>query len=514
MPIGSPGADFDPRTIHIETARVLGHEPSHYGVIDVGSNSMRLVVYDDLSRAPFPRFNEKSLVALGEGLDADGAFTKVAMDRALAALGRFKAISDAMGVGRVDVIATEAMRRATNGSDLLARIEAETGFRPRLLSGAEEATHAALGVISGFFQPRGLVGDIGGGSLEIAEVLGDHVGERKVSMPLGALPVRAMLEQGQKASKKQVDEILDAGLPPLLTEPVFYAVGGGWRALARIHMAMTDWPIGVVHGYELPAEEILELAKSVARMSPEEVAELPDVPGRRVDTLSASALVMWRLLRKLEPERVVFSALGLREGWLYAQLGEAERYRDPLIEGALAIGLRDARVPQFSEALGQWTEDLFPGETQSDRRLRLAVCALTDIAWRDHQKIRAAESFMRILQFPFIGISHPERAFLATAIMSRYGGKPAKLDTRATEILSPTAMRKAEVLGRALLLGHRFSASVPDILGHSSLRIESDAVRLGISRSSQVPDSDTVRTRLFQLARVLDMEAAIDTPAS
>lgn len=511
MPIGNPAtAEFDPRTIEIETRRVLEHAPEHYGVIDVGSNSMRLVVYDDLCRAPFPRFNEKSLVALGEGLDAEGYFTAEAMDRALAALGRFKAISDAMGVSRVDVIATEAMRRARNGADLLARIEQETGFRPRLLSGEEEATYAALGVISGFFQPRGLVGDIGGGSLEIAEVLGDRVGERKVSMPLGALPVRAMMKQGAKEAKKQVDEILGTGLPPLLTEPVFYAVGGGWRALARIHLAMNDWPIGVVHSYELPAEEVLDLAKSIARMTPEEVADLPDVPSRRIDTLSASALVMWRVLRKLKPDRVVFSALGLREGWLYAQLDEDERYRDPLIEGALAVGLRDARVPGFSEALGAWTEELFPAEMQSDRRLRMAVCALTDIAWRDHQKIRAAESFMRILQFPFIGISHPERAFLATAIMSRYGGKPAKLDTRATEILTPSEIRKAEVLGRALLLGHRFSASVPDILEHARLSIESDAVRLEISQSSAVPDSDTVRTRLLQLAKILDMEAVID----
>lgn len=511
MPIGATGAaEFAPRIIEIETERVLARQATHYGVIDVGSNSMRLVVYDDLSRAPFPRFNEKSLVALGEGLDDEGFFTSEAMERALAALGRFKAISDAMGVERLDVIATEAMRRARNGADLIAKIQEQTGLRPRLLSGEEEATYAALGVISGFFQPRGLVGDIGGGSLEIAEVLGDHVGERKVSMPLGALPVRAMLKQDLKDAKKRVDEILDAGLPPLLTEPVFYPVGGGWRALARIHLAMNDWPIGVVHGYELPAEQVLELAKSIARMSPDEVAALPDVPSRRVDTLPASALVMWRVLRKLKPDRVVFSALGLREGWLYAQLSEEEQYRDPLIEGALAIGLRDARVPHFSEALGRWTEELFPGEVQSDRRLRMAVCALTDIAWRDHQKIRAAESFMRLLQFPFIGISHPERAFLATAIMSRYGGKPAKLDTRATEILTPSELRKAEVLGRSLLLGHRFSASVPEILEHSRLRIESDLVRLEILESSDVPDSDAVRTRLLQLAKVLDMDAAID----
>ena len=157
-------------------------------------------------------------------------------------------------------------------------------------------------------------------------------------------------------------------------------------------------------------------------MTPAEVAALPDVPSRRVDTLPAAAAVLHRVLKMLRPERVVFSLLGLREGWLYAQLDAEERYRDPLLEGAMAIGLPSARVPAFSAALARWTDDLFPGETQGDRRLRLAVCALTDIAWRDHEKVRAIESFRRLLQFPFIGISHPERAFLAVAILARYGG--------------------------------------------------------------------------------------------
>ena len=513
MPIGSSrNAHYEPRNIEIDTGRILAHRPDHYAVIDVGSNSMRLVVYDDLCRAPFPRFNEKSLVALGDGFDDEDYFTDETMERALSAMGRFKAISDAMGVSRVDVIATEAMRRAKNGPELIAKIQDQTGFKPRLLSGVEEATYAAMGVISGFFQPRGLVGDIGGGSLEIAEVLGDRVGDRKVSMPLGALPVLALMKRSFEDARKSVDTILDSDLPPLLTEPVFYAVGGGWRALARIHMAMNDWPIGVVHAYDLPALDVSELTKSIARMSPEEVAQLPDVPSRRIPTLAASALVMWRILRKLKPDRVVFSALGLREGWLYAQLDETEQYRDPLIEGALVTGLPDARVPEFSEALGRWTDNLFPGEVQSDRRIRMAVCALTDIAWRDHQKVRATDSFLRILQFPFIGITHPERAFLASAIMARYGGKPAKLDTSAMQTLSPNEIKKAEFLGRALLLGHRFSAGVPEILEHANLSIKLDIVRLEISGTSAVPDSEAVMTRLSQLAKVFGLEAEIVLP--
>ncbi len=498
----------DPRTIEIETERVLNRDQQHFGVIDIGSNSIRLVVYDDLSRAPFPRFNEKSLCALGAGLGADGRFTEEAMDRALRAVRRLSAIARAMRVQRIDVIATEAARRAKNGAELIAAIRAETGLETRLLSGEEEAHNAAMGVISGFFQPHGLVGDIGGGSLEVAEILGDVVGERKASMPLGALPVKAMmLQDGVDAAKQQIDAILAENLPPLLTDPVFYAIGGGWRALARVHIAMNGKSIKAVHGYEIDAREARKLAKKIARMSPDEVAGLPDVPGRRIDTLPASALVMSRVLRNLKPERVVFSACGLREGWLYSQLDAEEQYRDPLLEGAQAIGLPAARVPEFSAALGRWTDDLFPGETQIDRRLRLSVCALTDMAWRDHEKVRANETFLRLLQFPFIGVSHAERAFIAIAIRARYGGKSdGMVEETVKELITENQIRRAEILGRVLLLGHRFSASVPEILEHARLRIEADAIRLEVTDPEYVPDSDAVYARLRQLAKVTGVE--------
>ncbi len=498
-----------PRIIEIDTDRVLERKQHHFGVIDIGSNSIRLVVYDDLSRAPFPRFNEKSLCALGAGMDKDGNFTDEAMARALNAVRRFDAIAKAMEVERVDVIATEATRRAKNGGEFIAAIEQATGLRARLLAGTEEAHYTALGVISGFYQPKGLVGDIGGGSLEVAEVLGDRVGERNASMPIGALPVKAIMDSTSGEAKKHIDQILSENLPPLLTEPVFYAVGGGWRAIARIHIAMNNVPVSVVHGYDVAAAEIRSLAKKIARMSRDEVAALPDVPSRRIDTLPAAALVMSRVLKNLKPERVVFSAHGLREGWLFAQLDEEEQYRDPLLEGAQAIGLPNARVPEFCKALSRWTDDLFPGETQSGRRLRLAVCALTDMAWRDHPKVRAAESFMRLLQFPFIGISHSERVFLAIAIMARYGGKiDAAAEPAITALLNPSEIRHAEILGRALLLGHRFSASVPEILEKGRLRIDADAVRLQVLDRESVPDSDAVQARLKQLAKAANVDGA------
>ena len=495
------------RPLELEPERILGRDRRHFAVVDIGSNSVRLVVYDQLGRAPIPRFNEKSLCGLGAGLDETGELSAEAIDDTVHALHRFCAIARAMDVGRIDVFATEAVRRAANGPALVAAIGERTGLAPQVLSGTEEAHYSALGVISGFYRPKGLVGDMGGGSLEVAEVLDDRVGERSVSLPLGTLPVQAMMAEGQASARQRIDEMLRKRLPPLLTEPVFFPVGGGWRALAHVHIATHSAPIKGVHGYEIDANEARALAKTIARAAPEEVAALPGVPSRRVETLPAAALVLERVLKSLKPERVVFSALGVREGWLYAQLAPEEQYRDPLIEGAQAFASPWARVPEFGAALSRWTDDLFPGEAAADRRLRLAACALSDIAWQDHTDVRAVESFRRLVQFPLIAITHPERVFLGAAIHARYGGKPDEPALApAIDLLTPSQLRRAQILGRALLLGYRFSGSVPEILDGARLRIGADEVCVEVQSSESVPDSDAVRARLKQLAKAVGVQ--------
>jgi exopolyphosphatase/guanosine-5'-triphosphate,3'-diphosphate pyrophosphatase len=490
--------------LELQPEQRLRQDIRHVAVVDVGSNSVRLVVYDSLSRAPFPRFNEKSLCGLGAGLNETGKLSDEAMSATLRAMRRYAAIARAMDAERIDVLATEAVRRAANSRQLIAAMARESGLKPRVLSGSEEAHFAALGVVAGFYRPRGLIGDMGGGSVEVAEVVDDRVGERSVSLPLGALPVSALLARHGRAAKDEVDAIIGDRLPPPLTEPVFHPIGGGWRALARVHMALADAPVKVAHGYELDAKEARAFAKKVWRMSKAEVAALPDVPSRRISTLPAAALVLDRVLRKLRPERIVFSALGLREGWLYDQLPEDQRYLDPLVEGAQAFGTPRARVPAFGAALVRWTDTLFPGETHAEKRLRVAACALSDIAWIDHQGVRASHSFDRVLSLPFVGLTHAERLFLGVTLHERYdGAADDPILQPAQDKLSPAQLRQAKILGRTILLGYRFSGVVPEILGLARLRIEADLVRLEVDASANVPDSDAVRARMRQLAKAV-----------
>ena len=478
----------------------------HYAIIDIGSNSVRMVVYDQLGRAPMPRYVEKSLCRLGDGLAETGMIAEAGFVRTVEALRRFHAIADAMDVARIDVTATEATRRATNGPALVAAIKVATGLEVRVLRGEEEARYSAMGVISGFFRPEGLVGDMGGGSLEFAEAIDDHVGEQWISLPLGALPVEALLKDGVAAAKRRIDAMLADALPKAFSKSDFFAVGGGWRALAKVHMAKTKAAVPVIHGYTLEAAEARSFAKYLARLPPARLSGLEGLSSRRARTMPAAALLLDRLLKRLSPKRVVFSALGLREGWLYSQLSQSDRYLDPLVEGARLIGLPLARVSDFAPALVRWTAELFPGETPAETRLRVAACALSDMAWRDHPDFRAEESFRRLLQLPFIGINHAERVFLAATIHARYLGKPdAPWLSPGIGLLSETDRKRAQILGRAIVLAYRLSGSVPEVLAASRLIVLPDLLRLEVTPAARVPDSEVVADRLKQVATAMGL---------
>ena len=386
----------------------------------------------------------------------------------------------------------------------MAAIAREAGLAVRVLSGEEEARFAALGVISGFYRPSGLIGDMGGGSLELAEIHDDQMGERSVSLPLGALPTQALMARHGEAAKARIDVILAEALRPAPREPVFYAVGGGWRSLAKAHMQMAGVPVQVVHAYRLDLRTARDFARTLWRMPEKSLAKLKGVPARRGKTLAAAALVLDRVLKFAAPQELVFSALGVREGWLYSQLSPQERYFDPLVEGAQAFATPLSRVPEFGPALDRWTAALFPAETHAEARLRVAACALSDIGWRDHVDLRAAECYRRLVHFPFIGLDHAERVFLGATIHARYAGQPEDASLRpGLDLLTPEARRRALVLGRAMLLGYRLSGGVPQILEGASLRIKAQTLVLQVGRTARVPDSEVVSSRLQLLAEAL-----------
>ncbi len=455
----------------------LDHGPP-IAVIDIGSNSVRLVVYEGLTRSPTELFNEKALCGLGREVQSTGLLAPDAVEYALATLKRFRALCDRMGVTKVFVIATAACRDAKNGRAFVRFAERILKTEIEVLSGAREAELTALGVISGVHRADGIVGDLGGGSLELVDIHGTRA-RHGLTRPLGGLALADMSAKSLKKAEKYVRKNLDGvSMLKACRDRNFYAVGGTWRSLARLHMWQTGYPLHVMHGYAIPAEEALEFARLVHRVDVETLSNIDVVNNARRPLLPYSALVLEHILRIGKPRQVVFSALGVREGLLYSLLKRRDQEKDALIEAARHLNQLRSRSPQHGEELITWTDRLLSSsgleETAEERRLRHAACLLADIGWRAHPDYRGEQSLNIIAHGGFSGIDHPGRAYLALAVFFRHVGlvMDDELSPRLRELVSTRMLDRARVLGAALRLAYVVSAAMPGVLPKTALAVE------------------------------------------
>jgi len=484
------------------------------GVIDIGSNSVRLVIFDGPHRAPMTVFNEKTLCGLGAGVAATGALDAAAAASAEDAIRRYAAVAKGMGVGRLRAIANSATREASNGQACADRIGAIIGQPVEIITGAPDARLAALGVIAGFPDARGMVGDLGGGSLELAAIDGRELREGLdaglggvCTLPLGPLSLRGEAGDDGALARRIVDDAIagafDGGqVDADAAAEAFFPVGGAWRALAKLHIAQSDYPLRVLHHYEIEGGEAQRFAELVARQSKSSIMAAQAVSRRRAETLPLAALVLARTLARTRPARVVFSAFGLREGAMFEMADHATRLRDPLTDLADRVGVGRARDPRMGDALMRFVDPLYPDEAAADRRLRAAACALADIGWRQHPDYRADMAFTRVLLAPVSGADHAERAFVAHAVHQRYGGDADGAEPAATlKLLDPDRQAAAHRLGRALRLGFAYAASSADLLDTARLDVDAETVTLRVARGRAEMLSDTVRRRLDQCAK-------------
>jgi len=484
-------------------------------VIDIGSNSVRLVAYDGLSRSPTPIFNEKVLCGLGRSVATTGKLTAGAMTRALSALRRFRALCDIMKVSEVRVLATAAARDASNGAEFLDAARKICRAEIELLSGKREAYLSALGVYSGFWKPDGLVGDLGGGSLELVRIKDAEIGSG-VTLPLGGLALEDVssgsLKKAQKIVKTAIAEVPDL---KALEGRDFYAVGGTWRALVRLHMAQTNYPLRVMHAYTLPAQEALALCRRVQRGPVENLPGIQFVASERRPLLPYGALVLENVVKAMKARNVVTSALGVREGLLYELLDDESKAQDPLILAATELGLLRSRSPRHGHELRDWTDDLFESmkldEDDYDRRLRHAACHLADIGWRAHPDYRGEQGFNIIANAAFIGIDHPGRAYLALAILFRHEGlREDMVSPRVRAITSPRLVERARLLGAAMRVAYLVSASMPGVLPKTSLKVEKERLVLTLPESFKDLAGDRLGNRVRQMARLIGKEPQVD----
>jgi exopolyphosphatase / guanosine-5'-triphosphate,3'-diphosphate pyrophosphatase len=492
----------------------LDHGPP-IAVIDIGSNSVRLVVYEGLTRSPTPIFNEKVLCGLGREVQSTGLLAADAVDKALSALRRFRALCDRMEVAQLWSIATAAARDASNGKSFVSEAERICGCKIDVLSGKREAELSALGVVSGFHRPDGIVGDLGGGSLELTEVHGHRI-KGGVTLPLGGLALQDVSAKSIKKAERIVKKALDdASLLEGGAGRTFYAIGGTWRALARLHMWQTGYPLHVMHGYRLPAKEASDFSSLVHRVDPEMLSQIEVVTDARRPLLAYAALVLEYLVRTARPKDVVISALGVREGLLYSMLDPKEREKDPLIAAASELNLLRSRSPAHGEELTAWTDRFMASsgieETADERRLRHAACLLADIGWRAHPDYRGEQSLNIIANAAFVAIDHPGRAYISLAVFFRHVGLvDEELSPRLRELASTRVLDRARVLGAALRVAYLVSASMPGVLPKTPMLVERGRLVLRFDNGLKALAGERVFIRLRQLARLVGREPVME----
>lgn len=489
-------------------------------VIDIGSNSVRLVVYEGLVRSPTTVFNEKVLCGLGRQVASTGQLGKEAVERALAALIRFKAIALLLGVKNIFAIATAACRDASDGPDFIGRGERALGVRIQVLSGEREAALAANGILMGFRNPDGIAGDMGGGSLELIDVATDRLREA-VTLPLGGL---RLIDQAGDRIEKALDyaDAQIAAVPWLARGKGrdFFAVGGTWRSIARMHMELVDYPLRVMHGYTLAPREAIAFCEEIRRTKKLSAMKgIADVARPRREVLPFGALVLERLLKQLQPSQVHFSVFGIREGWLYGLLPAAERRKDPLISFCREYAELRSRSPEHGNELCRWTDTLFEGrgprETPDEARLRHAACLLSDISWRSHPDYRGEQSLILIAHGALGGVDHADRVFLAMTIYFRHVGGGGEgeasdgLPERLKSLLSKKLHKRARIIGAAIRAAHMISIGQAGIIDEAPLSYDGNKLVLSLPKSYAALDGERLHRRFAALAELVDCQPEI-----
>ena len=471
-------------------------------VIDIGSNTIRLVVYAGWPRAPLPIYNEKSRVKLGACLAGNGEIDKATMKKALAALARFETLARTMQVNSLRVVATAATREAKNGHELVEKAAA-LGINVEVLDGDAEATAAGYGVLSDNPLANGYVGDLGGGSLELIRISDGKLGAR-VSLPLGTL--RHDILTGK--SPKQITQMLRNDIAktmgkrafPMETGLPFYMIGGSWRSFARLHMHATGYPLTILSNYEMPPETPETLAPLV--QDRDALMQSNVVAAGRIAELPGAAALLGGIVGLLKPRKLVTSIYGLREGLLYEQLKPAERKQDPLIASARFEGERLGRFPFHGDALADWIAPVFAGQSAHDARLCRAACLLSDSVWNVNPEYRADHALGLALDGSWPGVSASDRAVIAAALWTVHAGKRT-LPEMLPALAKPGALAQAVIWGLAIRLAHRLDGGTGGALADSRIDGDGAMLKLHLRGSAIRLQSNSVLRRLQALGEAL-----------
>jgi exopolyphosphatase/guanosine-5'-triphosphate,3'-diphosphate pyrophosphatase len=478
-------------------------------VIDIGSNSVRLVVYEGPPRAPATIFNEKVAAGLGRGLAVDGRIAPEDAERGLLALRRYALLAQQMDVSDLQCVATAAVRDALNGPEFIQRAR-DGGLEIRLLSGQEEAEASAYGVIAAIPEAHGIAVDLGGGSLELAEISNGKVGRRN-SFPLGVLRLPPLRTKGQPHFERTIRRMLrEKGWPDDLAGSHLYLVGGSWRALSRLDIDLTKNPLAVLDQHHLHRSALGRLLRASKRMPVEKLMAISGMAANRAAAVPDAASLLSALVNIIGSDEMTVSSSGLREGLLYQALDDETRAQDPLIEAALFEGRRLSRFAQHGRILADWIDPLFQHDDVADARIRLAACLLSDIAWSANPDFRSERGAEIGLHGNWRGIDSRGRVMLARALHAGFGGSDAEFPPMG-DLVAKEELARAKRWGLAIRLGQRLSGGLAQPLTASEVRIDGSHVVLALADGWADLAGEAVDRRLKSLANSLGLKWKIET---
>lgn len=499
----------------IERSNEVKHQPRKLlGVLDVGSNSVRLVVFAGNRRVPEPVFNEKVLCGLGRQVGISGELGETEMEMAFAALRRFRLVADSMGLKKVHAIGTAAVREATNGPAFLKRVRDEIGFDIEVISGEEEGRLAAEGIFCGLPSASGVVGDLGGGSLELAWVSRSRQ-KQVVSLPLGPLHLMARFGDDLGATYDYVvEELHKVDWLSGRRNKDFYMVGGAWRNIAKLLMLERQEVLPILHGYRIERKDMQRYLRILALVSPENVPYSSHITGRRRAVLPHAAAVLGAILKVMKPSHLVVSSYGVREGVLFGTMSKAQRRKDPFLVSCETLAQERSRFPEHAEALYRWTRSLLngvPGHfTKEEARLHLAACYLSDIAWRCHPDFKAEYAVDQALFGHYVGVGHKDRAFVGVVLNESYGAKLEGSKAGSTlQLLEADEIQRARVLGAGLRLAQRMSAGTMSLLSECEMDFSKGMITLTASPFFDALAGDVVSQRLRDIGKLLGVSTTV-----
>lgn len=479
---------------------------SRVGVIDVGSNSVRLVVFDGAARSPAYFYNEKVMCGLGRDMGQTGHLHPEGRQRALAAITRFAYLAEGMGLPPLSAVATAAARNATDGPAFQADVQAATGLTLQVIDGEEEARLSAQGVLLGWPRASGLVCDIGGSSMELAHIEEGQIGPCRTTA-LGPLRLKG-LKGGKAARRARIDSALSELRAAVPRHDKLYLVGGSWRAIARLNMLRMDYPLSVLHDYRIKPKDIRETLDWAAKQDPETLRKAARLSSDRIALVPEAGEVLRRLLHVFGIKQVVISAYGIREGLLYEQMPDRVRARDPLIEACLMEEATRARVPGFGRRLYHFIRPLLK-KGGTPERLARAACLLHDVNWRAHPDYRADVCFDAATRGNLGGLDHPSRVFLGLALLHRYRNARSPRFEPLLDLLNDKQRRDAEILGRAMRFGAMFSANDGGRMGTLRFRPKRRELILSLPKGAGPLYGEVAAARFASLAQALDASGIV-----